>query len=288
LRDITERRAVDKMKTEFIGMVSHELRTPLTSIRGSLGLLQGGIVGEIPPKAASLVSIALNNSDRLVRLVNDILDIEKIESGRMEFRFERHDLTEIAKEAITANTAFADQHDVRFVMDGMHENALVVADRDRITQVLTNLLSNAAKFSSTGGKVIVSVFRKGTGIQVEVADRGQGIPKDFKDRVFNKFAQADSSDNREGNGTGLGLSISKTIIEKHGGRISFRAREDLGTVFFFHLPTMVCDEVTNPTETTGSSKPRILVCEDDFDIALPPRSPRQRGSRRQGMPINTP
>jgi len=266
VRDITERQAIDRMKTEFISTVSHELRTPLTSIRGSLGLIRGGIAGELGPKAQSLIDIAEKNSDRLVRLVNDILDIEKIESGNMEFRFEAQDVLDIVQEACRANESFAQQHGVDIEIGETVVDAQCQVDRDRIVQVLTNLISNAAKFSPPGESVRLSMHRHDDQLRVEVSDRGPGIPVEFRSRIFGKFAQADSADTRQKEGTGLGLSISKAIVEKHGGEAGFHTVEGEGTTFYFTLPiaTPVTTVVAPQVEGGG---PRVLVCEDDRDIS---------------------
>jgi|GEM_PF-2815673 PAS domain S-box-containing protein len=234
--DITERKKVDRMKSEFISTVSHELRTPLTSIRGSLGLIAGGLAGAMPPQAKPLVEIAMNNCERLVRLINDILDIEKIESGKMEFRNRPFALVPLLEQALLANEAYGRQFGVRFRLEFDGGDARVNADPDHLTQVVTNLLSNAAKFSPHGSEVLVSAKRVGGKIRVSVRDQGPGISDTFKSRIFQKFAQADASDSRQKGGTGLGLYICKTIIEKLHGVIGFENALGKGTVFFFELP----------------------------------------------------
>lgn len=266
---------IDRMKNEFISTVSHELRTPLTSIRGSLGLITGGVAGEVPIKARELVEIAYKNSERLVNLINDILDIEKIESGRMDFRNKEIYLTHVLAQALEANSAYASQFGVRFELDNKAPLAMVVADGDRLMQVFTNLLSNAAKFSPTGGTVTISVSRHDTStagmVRVAVTDRGPGIPHEFYDRIFGKFAQADSSAARLKGGTGLGLSISKVIVERLGGRIGFHSEPNVRTTFYFDLPELraIVPEAPGLSMRGDESRirPRILVCEDDKDIA---------------------
>jgi PAS domain S-box-containing protein len=241
-RDISERKKVEQIKDDFISVVSHELRTPLTSIRGSLGLLLGGVAGELPEKARTLTEIAATNSERLVRLVNDILDIEKIESGTMAFRPAPVDLVPLVAQAVESNRAYANLYDVelRIVRPEMGEaGANVLADTDRIQQVLANLLSNAAKSSPRGGTVAIGVERGDGSLRVSVADHGPGIPLEFQSRVFEKFAQADTSSTRQKGGTGLGLSISKAIIERHGGHLWFETVPDRGTTFSFTLPEWV-------------------------------------------------
>ena len=236
VRDITERHRVDKMKREFISTVSHELRTPLTSIRGALGLVAGGATGVIPDKAQELVNIASNNCDRLVRLINDILDMEKIESGKMTFDLQQVDLRALLKEAIDANQVYAAQHQVTIVVEGELLPREVNGDRDRLMQVLTNLLSNAAKFTAPGGTVHISLADEPGKLVLRVRDEGLGIPEDFKARIFQQFSQADSSDTRGKGGTGLGLSITKAIVEHHGGKIGFESVAGQGTTFWVNLP----------------------------------------------------
>lgn len=236
VRDITERKKVDRLKNEFVSTVSHELRTPLTSIRGSLGLIAGGVAGEIPAQAKILVDIAHNNCERLVRLINDILDIEKIESGKMVFDFRPVEIMRLMEEALEANLAYAEQFRVRYTLDGDLSGVKTLADQDRLMQVMANLLSNAAKFSPANDVVAVSVARHGQEVRVCVTDHGPGIPEEFHHRIFQKFAQADASDTRQKGGTGLGLNISKAIIEKHGGEIGFKTQSGIGTTFYFDLP----------------------------------------------------
>ncbi len=234
--DITERKKVDRLKNEFISTVSHELRTPLTSIRGSLGLIAGGLAGAMPPQAKPLIEIAMNNCERLVRLINDILDIEKIESGKMEFRNRPFALVPLLEQTILANEAYGRQFGVRFRLEFDGSHARVNADPDHLTQVVTNLLSNAVKFSPSGSEVLVSVKRVDGKIRVSVIDQGPGIPEAFRARIFQKFAQADASDSRQKGGTGLGLNICKAIIEKLNGIIGFETEVGKGTLFFFELP----------------------------------------------------
>ena len=229
-RDISERRHVERLKDEFVSTVSHELRTPLTSIAGSLGLIAGGAAGQLPEKAARLISIAQSNSQRLVRLINDVLDLEKLESGKLPFQFALVDLREIAQRAIEGVRGYADQLGVELLLaDG--PAAPVRGDTDRLVQVVTNLLSNAAKYSPRGEAVRVKVEREGGNAALSVADRGPGVPEAFRDRIFSRFAQADSSDARGKGGTGLGLYIAREIAERHGGRLWFevarRRRVDL-------------------------------------------------------------
>ena len=265
--DITERKKVEQIKNEFISTVSHELRTPLTSVRGSLGLLVGGAGGELPDQAQTLVDIANKNTERLLLLINDILDIEKIESGKMVYHYKLLNLREFLEAAIQANYAYGQQFGIKFKVTQCPEQISVYADEDRLMQVMNNLLSNAAKFSTPGSQVELSAVRRMQKVRISVTDNGKGIPQNFQKHIFEKFAQADASDTRALGGTGLGLSISKAIIEQHGGRIDFISRVNIGTTFFFDLPIWTQSKDKEPPKLSGSAKYRILVCEDDADIA---------------------
>ncbi|MBD2743877.1 PAS domain S-box protein [Coleofasciculus sp. FACHB-1120] len=270
VRDITERKEMERMKNEFVSIVSHELRTPLTSVRGSLSLIAGGVAGEIPNEAKALVNIAHKNTERLILLINDILDIEKIESGKMDFYLQPLELMPLVEQALEANRAYGEQFGVQLVLESELSNVLVNVDRDRLMQVLANLISNAAKFSPPNGTVTLSVSRQpqsSNTIRVAVTDCGCGIPEDFRPRIFQKFAQADSSDTRQKGGTGLGLSICKAIVEKLGGHISFETQTNVGTTFYFDLPEWHEARISKiPTCQSPESLP-ILICEDDPDIA---------------------
>lgn len=233
--DLTERKKIESMKSEFISTVSHELRTPLTAIHGALDLLAAGVVGEIQPDIRTLLDIANEDCNRLVRLVNDILDAEKIESGNMHFHMVEQNLRPQIERAVFATQPYADQYHVRFALPGDEADCLVKIDADRIVQVLINLLSNAAKYSPPGGVVEIRVMQEAGRVRVAVIDHGEGVPEKFHDRIFQKFAQADSSDSRKKGGTGLGLSICKAIIEKHFGYIDFRSTPGAGSEFFFEL-----------------------------------------------------
>ncbi|NQV83865.1 MAG: PAS domain S-box protein [Rhodospirillales bacterium] len=265
VRDITERKEMERMKSEFVSTVSHELRTPLTSIRGSLGLVTGGAVGDIPEQAQAMINMAEQNTERLINLVNDILDIEKLESGSMEFQFDAVNLLDIVRDQIDANQGYAEQHEVTFALAESDTDLMVRGDRDRLGQVLANLLSNAAKFSPSGETITIAAHRHNGAARVSVSDRGLGIPDNFRDAIFSKFTQADSSDTRKVGGTGLGLNISKTIIDKHGGNIGFEPNQDQGTVFYFDLPLL--DKKPVQLQSTVREGARILICEDDKDIA---------------------
>ena len=266
-RDVTERRAIERMKNEFVAVVSHELRTPLTSIRGSLGLIAGGVAGELPPRAAAMIDIALKNSERLVRLINDILDIEKIESGKMVFKMQPVILDELVSQTIEANRGFGQQYDVQIELTATLPGVQVYVDPDRMTQVITNLISNAVKFSPPGYKVEVAIGREPQGrVRITVTDHGPGIPPEFRDRIFQKFAQADSSNTRQQGGTGLGLSISRAIVERHGGQIGFVTATGVGTTFYVDLAEYRPNTTNVLPLPTRPRAPRILICEDDPDI----------------------
>lgn len=236
VRDITERRKMERMKSEFVSTVSHELRTPLTSIRGSLGLVASGVAGTLPEKARELIDLAYKNSGRLTHLINDILDVEKIESGKMRYDLRPEALMPIVEQAVEAIRGYGQELGVGFVVTETVPQAMVRVDAHRLLQVLANLLSNAAKFSPRDSQVEVAVTRARNMVRVSVTDRGSGIPPEFHSRIFQKFSQADSSDTRARSGTGLGLHISKDIVEKFGGNIGFDTGVGSGTTFYFDLP----------------------------------------------------
>jgi PAS domain S-box-containing protein len=235
IADISVRNEVDKMKNEFISTVSHELRTPMTSIRGSLSLILGNKVGVCDGKVRDLLVIADRNCDRLLRLINDILDIEKIESGEIDFKLSDQDLATIIKEAVSHNQMYASQANVKLVFFPLADIKVKV-DKDRLAQVLTNLISNAVNFSNTGTTVTISMQTANTNVRVNVIDQGPGISEEFKKRIFQKFSQADSSATRDSKGSGLGLSISKAIMEELSGTLSFTTQLGQGTTFYFELP----------------------------------------------------
>ena len=253
VRDITKQKEIDRMKQELIASISHELRTPLTSIRGALGLLTGGAAGPLPEKAANLIGIAHSNSLHLGRLIDDILDLEKLKSGKMQFSFSDLDLHDLVKHAIDLNQSYATQFDVTLVEKDPPETAITVhGDSKRLLQVLTNILSNAAKFSPAGGTVTLSIERHGTQVRVSVADQGSGIPESFRAHVFEKFTQADSTDRRKVSGTGLGLNIARHIMNAHGGIIDFITPPEGGTIFFFELPE-IHQETSHDSEPDSHS-----------------------------------
>jgi signal transduction histidine kinase/CHASE1-domain containing sensor protein len=236
VRDITESKKIERLKAEFVAVVSHELRTPITSIRGSLGLLAGGAVGPLPEKSKQLLDIALRNSDRLAHLINDLLDIEKMESGKMNFELAEQPLLPLLEQSLEANSGYAQQFNVRFTLQAHSSDARCLVDAHRFLQVMANLLSNAAKFSPTDGEVIVTLDTLPGSARICVQDKGPGIPEEFWPRIFQKFSQADSSDTRAKSGTGLGLAICKAIVERMGGTIGFDTESGKGTTFWFELP----------------------------------------------------
>lgn len=235
VRDITERKRIERMKSDFVSVVSHELRTPLTSISGALGLITGGALGEAPESMLAMLDIAQQNSIRLGKLIDDLLDMDKLIAGQMQMQLHSQPLTPLLQEALHANQGYFEQYGVHCEL-GELDAAQVSVDAHRLQQVLANFLSNAAKFSPTGEVVTLSSKRLGDHVRVSVSDCGPGIPQTFRERIFQKFSQADSSDTRQKGGTGLGLAISKELIEHMHGRIGFDAERTQGACFWFELP----------------------------------------------------
>jgi PAS domain S-box-containing protein len=238
LHDISERKKVERMKNEFVSTVSHELRTPLTSIHASLSMLDGGMAGNLPPDAARLVAIASQSCDRLMRMVNDLLDIQKIEAGHMEYQRTAQLLAPLMHHVADAMEGQARQAGVtlRLDMPPGAERVQSEIDHDRMVQVLTNLVSNAIKFTPGGKHITLGLAQRPGWARLSVTDEGPGIPPAFQSRVFERFAQADAADSRQRSGSGLGLSISKAIVEEHGGSIGFETRAGAGTRFTVELP----------------------------------------------------
>ncbi|MGR8981542.1 MAG: PAS domain S-box protein, partial [Gammaproteobacteria bacterium] len=272
LRDISERKRIELMEKEFIATVSHELRTPLTSISGSLKLLENEVSGELGPLAKELLEIACINVERLILLVNDILDIEKLESGAMKFDLKPERLLNLVEQSVSANQGYAEQHATRIEIIPNSVDADVFVDKNRFIQVLSNLLSNAAKFSPEGCPVRVSTEVVGDNIRVTVADQGAGVPEHFKDQLFEKFAQAEHADNAKKGGTGLGLCIAKGMIERMRGQIGYDSEPGQGSRFFVELPiyktaSEPSSQQNSQTEYSSESAQRLLICEDDADVA---------------------
>ena len=233
-QDLTERKKLDRIKSEFISTVSHELSTPLTSIRAVLGLMDAGAMD--PAKAKEMISIAHRNSERLVKITNDILDVEKIEFGKIALHPDPLKVEPFIRHSLEANQTYGDKYHVRFVQKEIPEGLKVMADPDRLMQILANLLSNAAKFSYPDSEVWVEAEGREDRIYFSVRDFGSGIPRDFHSRVFEKFAQANTTNVRDHGGSGLGLSITKLLVEAMGGSIRFESQVGAGTTFFFDLP----------------------------------------------------
>ena len=255
VRDVSQLKEVERLKDEFIATVSHELRTPLTAIRGSLGLLGGGVLGELAPGAQNLVKVSVSNVDRLTRLVNDILDLERIGSGQLRLSLEKIAFDDAAQSAVEANRPYAREFGVVIEFQPGAPGAIVRADADRLAQITTNLLSNAVKFSPREGRVTVKTRRRrdewGAWLRLEIEDRGPGIPIEFQKRIFGKFAQADGSNTRTAQGTGLGLSIARALTEKLGGRIGFETAQGQGTTFWCEWPEPPRDKP--PRETVPAA-----------------------------------
>ena len=236
VRDLTERKRVERMKNEFVSTVSHELRTPLTSISGALGLIAGGALGALPDKAAELIGIAHKNSLRLTHLINDLLDMEKLAAGKMHFDMQLQPLMPLIEQALDSNRAYGSERKVTLALTEQAPGTMVRVDAERLMQVLSNLLSNAMKFSPENGTVEVAVHPAGKKVRVTVSDHGPGVPAEFRNYIFQKFAQADSSSTRQKGGTGLGLAITRELVERMNGEIGFESVENEGARFYFELP----------------------------------------------------
>ena len=268
--DITERARIERLKNEFVSIVSHELRTPLTSIRGSLGLLDGGVVGELEPRTRSLVKIALSNTERLIRLVNDILDLDKIETGKLELRSETLDPVVLADEAIAEIAGFAEECGVTLVR-AFEPTSKVRGDRDRLLQVLINLLSNAIKFSKPGDTVRVELEQVTPGtVRFSICDEGPGIAEDQLPKLFRKFSQLEESDTRSTGGSGLGLAISKAIVDAHGGVIGVESQPGVGSRFHFEIGESESDRPVRRfrAESTMFRKRRARTGDQRGDAVL--------------------
>jgi PAS domain S-box-containing protein len=236
IQDISERKRIETMKSEFISTVSHELRTPLTSISGALGLIVGGVVGELPDKIKSMLNIAHKNSQRLTCLINDLLDMEKLSAGKMQFNMQKVELGKVLKIASEINLAAGIERMISINVDNPHPEVMVSIDQNRFLQVMSNLISNAIKYSPNHGNVSIQVSWRDQLIRVSVIDQGPGVPPEFQDSLFQKFVQADSSDTRKQGGTGLGLAISRELMEAMHGSLDFERDRQGGANFFLELP----------------------------------------------------
>ena len=262
LRDAASRKEIDRLKDDFISTVSHELRTPLTSVMGSLGLLRGGAAGELPPAARRLAEIAETNSQRLIRLINDILDIDQIRKGRMAFDYAVIDLRDVMSRTVQAMQGLAERRDIRIEMQAPDEPVMACADVDRLIQVSSNLLSNAIKFSPEGSTVSFELLEGGDDHIIQITDQGPGIDPEFAKHIFNRFAQGARPDRQMIAGTGLGLAISREIVRNHGGDISFENRKEGGARFAFSVPR------DSAQVSDGERSARLLICEDDSDVGF--------------------
>jgi len=263
--DITERRAIERLKSEFVSTVSHELRTPLTSIRGALGLLSSGLLGPVAQKGQRMLDIAVSNTDRLVRLINDILDLERIGSGKVEMARGTVDANAVMVQALEGLQSIADQAGVRLVCTPA--TGALWGDSDRIIQTLTNLLGNAIKFSPRNTTVTLSGTAGETDFAFCVADEGRGIPSEKLETIFERFSQVDASDSRDKGGSGLGLAICQSIVHAHGGRIWAETNHPTGTRFQFTIPLAVPSSGPAAVATLPAGAPSILIVEDDLDLA---------------------
>jgi PAS domain S-box-containing protein len=278
-KDITDRREAERAKSEFTSVVSHELRTPLTSIRGSLGLLESGVLGALPEKGQRMIEIAVENTDRLVRLINDILDMERIDSGSVDMRTVPTNALDLIERVVEEMRPFAHDAGVKLAADPMP--VALTADPDRVLQVLTNLISNAIKFSEPETTVVVSSELSEGMALFQVSDSGRGIPAEKLESIFERFSQVDASDSREMGGTGLGLSICHTIVEHHGGRIWVESELGRGSAFTFVLPLERIDDL-EPTRVEDEGEKHSAVtpgADDDRDEAEPAVIERGQGEQ---------
>jgi signal transduction histidine kinase/DNA-binding response OmpR family regulator len=274
-RKLALRSDLDTVKDEFISTVSHELRTPLTSIRGALGLLSAGLLGNVDAKAQNLLRIASSNTERLIRLINDILDLERMESGRAPLKLRRSSIQDLAREAVDTMTTMADGAGIHLELTCYAPRDAIYfdADPDRILQVLTNLLSNAIKFSAAGSTVSVQIDSDTNSVLLKVVDHGRGIPPDKLEAVFDRFQQVESSDASKKGGTGLGLAICRSIIQQHGGAIWAQPNQSgPGTTLWLQLSRSA--RASDPTSPGIIAPPiergegLILVCDDDPGIRV--------------------
>ena len=262
VRDISERREVDRLKREFVSTVSHELRTPLTSIRGSLGLLAGGALGELPGDALEMIGVAERNVVRLVTLINDILDLERLDTGVLEMHIAPVSVSSLFSRSVEAVRAFADQQGIP--IDCRSRDEIVLGDGDRLVQVLVNLLSNALKFSPRGSRVTVTAEAVGDEtVEFRVTDEGRGIPPDFREKIFERFRQVEGGDSREKGGTGLGLAICAAIVGQQGGSIGVDSEGGRGSSFWVRIPKAAAVPAAGPGIAPVLSSSDVLIVEDD-------------------------
>lgn len=281
LHDITARMEMDRVKDEFISVISHELRTPLTSIRGSLGLIGGTMASEVSDRVARLIQIANSNCERLILLINDILDIDKIAAGKMRFECKEESLADIVRQTEEANRALSVKAGATIVVGELDHSVRCHIDAPRLMQVLTNFVSNAVKFSPSGTTVDITLVQHDDWARISVIDHGPGIPEEFRGRIFGKFCQGDATVTRNKGGTGLGLHISKMIVEHMNGRIGFDSQMGVGTAFWVEFPLVDADKEPAPgqdlrdasdaeqaLERPNPALPRVLHVEDDPDLRL--------------------
>lgn len=277
VRDITDRKQAEKMKKEFVSTISHELRTPLTSIQGSLGLIETGALGEISDQIKSMITIGLSNTKRLIGLVNDLLDLEKIQEGQLSMKMDIISVSKIANSALKSIEPLANANGVVLKLENCEDDFLVNGDFDRLSQVAINFLSNAIKFSPPKSTIIVKCSNIKRKVRLEVLDNGEGIPNNFRSKIFDRFSQANTSDTRIKGGTGLGLSISKAIIGLHGGEIGYTSAVGIGSTFFFELDDWDLDQTkkTNKFKKEEFEKNKKKLVEylklslDDFSGVKP-------------------
>ncbi|WP_240310622.1 ATP-binding protein [Pseudosulfitobacter sp. DSM 107133] len=253
LNDISARLEQERRQGEFISTVSHELRSPLTSIKGAMGLMLSNATGDLPGKAISLLEIAHRNADRLVLILNDILDLEKISAGKLEFTLDDVDLSDLVRETQQANATIGQRFAIKMEIEGADAPMPVTTDPNRVMQVLNNLVSNACKFSKAGDTVAIRIRDEGEHIRISVRDQGQGIPLEDQHKIFEKFADLANSSRATKGGTGLGLSICKAIVQNLGGTIGFNSQEGVGTTFYFVLPKQ------HPIKAETSNEPKLRV-----------------------------